>query len=114
MDWKKQIERGVELLELCSELQTEKDGVNRPKLFEIDKSKTLDQFSMNVSQAVTNINSLHVLIPLMNDLAELGRKLESEGKIEVNAGDSLSRAALNYLLTENSLEPTKNYIGMTN
>lgn len=108
MNWKKQIERGVELLELCNELQTEKDGVNRPKLFEIDKSKTLDQFAMDVSQAATNMSSLYMLFPIMNDLAALGRKLESEGKIEVNVGDNLSRAALNYLLTENGLEPTKN------
>ncbi|MBL0710987.1 MAG: hypothetical protein JJV99_08255 [Colwellia sp.] len=108
MDWKKQIESGVELLELCNELQTEKDGVNRPKLFKTDKSKTLDKFAMDVSQAATNMNSLYMLFPMMNDLAELGRKLESEGKIEVDYGDSLSRAALNYLLTENGLEPSKN------
>lgn len=107
MEWKKQIERGIELLELCNELQTEKDGVNRPKLFEIDKSKTLDQFAMDISQAATNMSSLHMLFPMMNDLAELGRKLESESKIEVDVGDSLSIAALNYLLTENGLEPSK-------
>lgn len=108
MSWKKQIDRGVELLEQCNQLQTEKDGVNRPKLFEIDKSKTLDQFAMDVSQAATNMNSLYMLFPMMNDLAELGRKLEAEGKIEVTVGDSLSRAALNYLLSENGLKPTEN------
>lgn len=108
MDWKKQIKRGVELLELCNELQSEKDGVNRPKLFEIDKSKTLDEFAMDVSRAATNMNSLHLLIPMMNDLAELGRKLESEGKIEVCAGDSFSRVALNHMLSENGLKPSDN------
>ena len=58
MNWKKQIDRGVELLAQCNQLQTEKDGVNRPELFEIDKSKTLDKFAMDVSQAATNMNSL--------------------------------------------------------
>jgi hypothetical protein len=108
MNWKKQIDRGVELLEQCHQLQTEKDGVNRPKLFEIDKSKTLDQFAMDVSQAATNMNSLYMLFPMMNDLAELGRKLESEGKIEVTVGDSLSRSALDYLLNENGLKQSVN------
>ena len=106
MNWKKQIDRGVELLAQCNQLQTEKDGVNRPELFEIDKSKTLDQFAMDVSQAATNMNSLYMLFPMMNDLAELGRKLDSEGKINVSCGDSLSRAALDYLLNENGIKST--------
>lgn len=43
MDHTKEIDRGVELLTLCQTLQSEKDGVDRPAPFQIDKSKTLDQ-----------------------------------------------------------------------
>jgi len=73
MHWKEQIDKGVELLELCSTLQSEKDGIERPKLFKIDRTKTLDE----------------------------------DGKIDVLHGDSLSRAALNYILEQNNLKPSK-------
>jgi hypothetical protein len=37
MDRTKEIERGIELLTLCQALQSEKDGVDRPAPFQIDK-----------------------------------------------------------------------------
>jgi hypothetical protein len=107
MDYKKQIERGIELLSLCNDLQTQKDGVDRPKIGEFDKSKVLDEFAMDISQASTNMTSLHMLFPLMNDLALLGRKLVDDGKLNVTIGDSLSRSALDYILEQNNLKSTR-------
>lgn len=37
MSSQQQIERGIELLKLCQELQSEKDGIDRPAFGEIDK-----------------------------------------------------------------------------
>jgi len=102
--WEVQADRGVELLQLCSDLQSEKDGVNRPKINQIDKSKTLDQFAMDIQVAATNMTALYKLFPLMNDLSALGRKLQADGKISADWGDDYSRLALDYFLSENGLE----------
>jgi len=102
MDYQAQIERGVELLLLCQQLQSAKDGVVRPAPGEIDKTKTLDQFAQDIGQAVTNMTALHKLMPMMLRLGELGRKLEAEGKIEVGFGEDYSLAALDFACRETS------------
>ncbi|RQT37451.1 hypothetical protein DF037_01590 [Burkholderia contaminans] len=98
-----QIDRGIELLSLCQKLQSEKDGVDRPDAIEIDKSKTLDQFAIDVNTAITNMTSLRNLLPQFLRLAELGRKLEAEGKISVDYGGSYSSAALDFVRAEHGL-----------
>lgn len=103
MPYKEEIERGVELLKLCQTLQSEKDGIDRPELHVIDKTKTLDQFARDISKSATWMSSLYKLVPMMDDLAKLGRKLESEGRISVDYGEDYSEAALNYLLEQNGL-----------
>ena len=72
--WEVQADRGVELLQLCSDLQSEKDGVNRPKINQIDMSKTIDQFAMDIQVAATNMKALYKLFPLMNDLSKIAEK----------------------------------------
>lgn len=47
--------------------------------------------------------SLHKLVPQMLRLAELGRKLEADGKISVGYSDDYSTAALNFVLAEHGL-----------
>lgn len=94
---KKDIDRGIELLWLCQSLQSEKDGVDRPSHFQIDKSKTLDSFAQDVSRAVTNMSCLYQMIPQIERLSAVGRELERKGLIELVAGDSHSDAALAYL-----------------
>lgn len=98
MDYKQQIERGIELLKLCQTLQSEKDGVDRPEPFKIDKSKTLDQFAQDIGTAVTNMTALYKLIPMMLTLAETGKKLHEDGEIDVALGEDYSTAALAYLI----------------
>ncbi|MCB4350089.1 hypothetical protein LA345_40565 (plasmid) [Burkholderia vietnamiensis] len=97
------VERGIELLALCQKLQSEKDGVERPDPFAIEKSKALDQFSMDVNTAITNMAALRKLLPQMLSLAELGRKLANEGKITVDHGEDYSSAALRFVRDEHGL-----------
>ncbi len=105
--WEVQADRGVELLQLCSDLQSEKDGVNRPKINQIDMSKTIDQFAMDIQVAATNMKALYKLFPLMHDLSALGKKLQADGKISADWGDDYPRLALDYFLSEHGLEVTK-------
>ncbi len=101
MSLKEQIEKGVELLALCQKLQSEKDGVDRPDLHVIDKSKTLDKFAMDISATSNLLHSLYTLIPMMDSLSNLGRELEKDEKIKVDFGDDYSKLALDYLISQN-------------
>lgn len=85
---KQEILRGEELLWLCQDLQSAKDGVDRPRHNSIDKSKTLDEFALDISRSAAYMVSLMKLLPMRDKLADLRRKLEAEGKITPDAGDS--------------------------
>ena len=100
---KEQIERGIELLQLCSDLQSEKDGVKRPGLFEIDKSKNLDVLSKDLSQAATNMSALHNLMSMKDYLAKLGKKLQADGLITLGWGDDHAFSALRYSLEKHGI-----------
>ncbi len=100
---KKEILKGVQLLWLCQRLQSEKDGIERPEHHQIDKSKTLDSFAKDISKSATYMVSLLKLIPMMEALTELGKKLESEGRLKVDYGMDYSELALVYLLKENCI-----------
>lgn len=95
-DVKQEIEKGVELLWLCQQLQSEKDGIDRPTDFQIDKSKTLDQFAQDVGCSVTNMKALYKLFPMEERLASIGRALEKQGMIQVGYGESYAESALAY------------------
>lgn len=98
---KAEILRGEELLWLCQDLQSAKDGIDRPSKDCWDKSKTLDDFAMDINRSATYMVSLLKLLPMNDKLTELGKKLEADGKIEpLFIGNSYSDAALNYLLKE--------------
>ncbi|WP_323025760.1 hypothetical protein [Castellaniella sp.] len=97
------IERGVALLEQCQRLQSEKDGVDRPAPGVIDKTKTLDQFAQDVSEAITYMTALYRLMPMGLRLGALGRELERQGKIKLDYGDDYAQAALEYVLSEHGL-----------
>ena len=101
-----QIERGIELLKLCQRLQSEKDGLDRPEPYVVDKSKVMDDFSRDVGTSIALMASLHDLIPLKLQLAELGRKLETEGLLKVGCGEDYSHAALQYFTVEHGLQST--------
>ncbi|BDU53371.1 hypothetical protein [Limnohabitans sp. INBF002] len=103
MSYEEKIQTGVELLKLCQKLQSEKDGVARPEPGVTDKTKPLDKFAIDVTQSITYMASLHQLIPINTKLAELGRKLELEGKIAPRVGDDYSQLALQYVLKEHGI-----------
>lgn len=96
----KEIERGIELLRLCQNLQTQRDGIDRPDLFVIDKSKTLDEFAQDIQRAAINLSALKKLIPMADQLSELGRALEDAGRIKVDYGDDYSQKALEFFVAE--------------
>jgi hypothetical protein len=98
-----EIERGIELLALCQTLQSEKDGIERPAPFALDRSKALDQFAKDIDTASANMAALHRLIPMSHSLAELGRKLEADGNLVVGYGDDYAAAALNHVRAQHGL-----------
>ena len=93
-EFKLEIERGIQLLELCQQLQSEKDGVKRTGVIPVD------QFALDISNAKANHSALYQLMPILNSLGELGRKLCDEGVIKVDFGDSQAEAALKYVLSQ--------------
>ncbi|WP_246174742.1 MULTISPECIES: hypothetical protein [Pandoraea] len=92
-----EIERGIQLLALCQALKIEKDGVDRPA------PQTIDQFARDINAASKNMSALYKLIPQMHRLAELGRRLEADGKLKVDYGDDYSTAALDFVMAEHGL-----------
>lgn len=95
-----QAQRGIELLTLCQRLQSEKDGVDRPDPFVIDKTKILDEFARDIGQAATNMAAIQILVPMMLQLAELGRQLEANGRITVGYGEDYAQIALDFFTAE--------------
>ena len=94
------VERGHELLSLCQKLQSDIDGIDRPDLFSVYKSKTLDQFAQDIGEAAMYHSMLLKLIPMQERLSEIGKKLEDCGHIKLNLGDSYAEAALTYYETQ--------------
>lgn len=90
-----QIDRGIELLTLCQELQSEKDGIVRTEPFKIGPNKT-DDFARDIETACVNMAALRKLVPMSETLAKIGRKLHQAGTIHVEAGDSYAEKTLEY------------------
>jgi len=104
MSYEKDIERGIELLKLCQQLQSEKDGVVRPEPGAYDRTKALDEFACDIDQTITYLAALHRLMPLATQLSQLGRELERQDKIKVSAADDYAAMAINFLLKEYGIE----------
>ena len=83
------VERGVALLALCQKLQSQADGVDRPKI--------LDSFAGEISEAITFHYSLLKLLPMALKLADIGRALHAKQLVTVDYGDDYAEAALAYL-----------------
>jgi hypothetical protein len=94
------VARGIELLALCQELQSAKDGIDRPAPGTVDKTKTLDQFARDIGTATAFHSALLRLLPMTAQLADLGRKLEARGEITVTYGEDYAQAALRHFQDE--------------
>lgn len=104
MTYKAEIDRGIELLKECLKLKSEQDGIDRAELFSIDKTKTRDQFARDIENTAMRLASLNTAIPVMNSLHILARRLESDGKITVEAGGNYAVIALNYIMKQNGFD----------
>jgi hypothetical protein len=91
------ITRSIELVALCQNLQSEKDGVDRPALWEIDKTKTLDAFASDISRAARNLLELQKYRPIIAALNDVGLSLYNEGKVEMQLGDNFYEAAMKHI-----------------
>lgn len=98
MSHKQAIDRGVELLTLCQQLQSERDGVPRPAPGDFDKTKVLDAFAQDVMQSISYMTALYALMPMKSKLADLGREFERQGKIALDGGADYAQAALDHVM----------------
>ena len=91
------VDNGKNILDEYLEMKNKIDGVNRPKIFEIDKTKTIDELSSQVGEVALYLTSLLQLVRMKDDLISIGRDLIDEGKLELSIGDSISEKTLEYL-----------------
>ena len=89
----------IELLTLCLQLQSEKDGISRPlpDKAPVGLSDTFDDFARQIHQACLYASMTDSLLALQSRLADTGRKLEQDGQLRVEDGDSYATAALAWL-----------------
>ena len=92
----KEIDRGIEVLRLALRLQSEKDGVQRSEIGDLDKTKVIDSLAKDANTAATHLITLRKYVPLLLNLAEIGHRLEKQGKIKVDYGGSYPEQALAY------------------
>lgn len=91
------IDNGHEFLRRALSAQCDIDGIDRPELFSVDKTKTLDKIALDANEVATYLSALKQLIPMQSELTDIGRKLEKEGKIDCDIGDSYAELALQYI-----------------
>ncbi|MDM4095921.1 hypothetical protein [Klebsiella oxytoca] len=89
----------IELLTLCQQLQSEKDGIQRPAPDKapVGVSDTFDNFSRQIHQACLYASMIDSLLALQSRLVDTGRQLELQGQIHVEAGDNYAVAAVAWL-----------------
>lgn len=89
----------VALLIQCQQLQSEKDGITRPdpRVAGVGPDETYDEFSRRIQQACVTVSQLRHLQQLEGDLVTAGMALEREGRLQISAGESYARAAVDYL-----------------
>ena len=90
-------QRGIELLNDLLATKSAADGVPRSPIGVIGPKDGYDQVSKDVQEVVMLIFAAQLAVPLMERLADLGRKLEAQGAIKVDHGDSFAEKALDHL-----------------
>jgi hypothetical protein len=88
----------IELLTLCQQLQSDKDGRARaaPGIYSRDE----DDFADRIRAACVSATLLRQLLPMMSTLSSIGAEMEHRGEITVFAGESYATRALEHLMTE--------------
>lgn len=88
----------VALLTLCQQLQSEKDGIERPAPGTYTRDE--DQFAERIRAACGYALQLRRLLPVMANLSAVGIEMERRGELSVMTGDDYYRKALEYLLAK--------------
>lgn len=95
----------IELLTLCQQLQSEKDGRERPSPGTYSRDE--DAFADRIRMACGYALQLRQLIPMMKSLSAIGAEMERLGEISVLPGEDYSQKAL-ARLTEQYLSTRDN------
>ncbi|MEB5924753.1 hypothetical protein [Franconibacter daqui] len=88
----------IELLKLCQQLQTQKDGIRRPEPGTFDPTAMMDPFASNIANSCLWLTHIEAMLPVLEQLTQLGKELEKEGKIQPEAGDNYASLAVVWLL----------------
>lgn len=92
-------EQTITLLKLCQQLQSDKDGIGRPSPDKaaVGAGEAFDSFARQIQQACVYASMTDRLLVMQSRLAEIGRRLEQQGRVEIHAGEEYAEAALNWL-----------------
>ena len=88
----------IELLTLCQQLQSEKDGRERPAPGAYSRDE--DEFSDRIRSACRHALQLRRLLPVMTTLSAIGTEMERRGEIIVLPGEDYAQKALECLKAE--------------
>ncbi|ENJ7288449.1 hypothetical protein [Enterobacter hormaechei] len=82
----------IELLTLCQQLQSEKDGRERPAPGTYSRYE--DEFADRIRSACGHALQLRRLLPLATTLSAIGAEMERRGEISVLPGEDYAQKAL--------------------
>lgn len=88
----REAEEIIELLTLCQQLQSEKDGRERPAPGTYSRDE--DEFSDRIRSACGHALQLRRLLPVMTTLSAIGAEMERQGEISVLPGEDYAQKAL--------------------
>lgn len=82
----------IELLTLCQQLQSEKDGRERPAPGTYSRDE--DDFADRIRSACGHALQLRRLLPVATTLSAIGAEMERRGEISVLPGEDYAQKAL--------------------
>ncbi|MEW5562025.1 hypothetical protein AB1287_17565 [Enterobacter asburiae] len=89
----------IELLTLCQQLQSDKDGLKRPapRRAGVMADEVLDTFAQSILHSCAYAALLDQLLVQQSRLSDVGRQLETQGQLRTEVGDDYALAALEWL-----------------
>lgn len=93
-------ERAIELLIQLQTKQTIEDGVDRPHPLEFDRSKQIDDFSLDIQEVIAYLLQSKENNKSIDKLTRMGQKLIETNKAPSDFDTKLSEIALNYIENE--------------
>ncbi|WP_391488833.1 hypothetical protein [Leclercia tamurae] len=88
----------ISLLILCQQLQSEKDGRERPAPGTYSRDE--DEFADRIRTACGHALQLRQLIPMKKSLSAIGAEMEHRGEICVLPGEDYAQKALERLIEQ--------------